>query len=225
MTAAEDTYSPPPDTGLELVYSDADLLVANKPAGLLSVPGRGADKQDCMIRRVQQIYPEALTVHRLDMATSGLLLLARNADLQRRLGNLFATKQISKRYIAIVIGKPAVASGEIDQPLITDWPNRPRQIIDHQIGKPAQTLYHVLDYDAQSHTSRVELKPLTGRTHQLRVHMQFIGHPILGDRLYGGIRPNEYVERLFLHAAELDFIHPVTGQRLLLTQPAPFQPY
>ena len=192
-------------SGFELVHEDADFLVVNKASGLLSVPGRGPDKQDCLIHRVQAVYPEALAVHRLDMSTSGLLLLARSPEMHRELSKLFEQRQVAKRYIAVLAGKLAAESGEVDLPLICDWPNRPRQKVDFEVGKPSQTRYRLLAYDAASDTSRVELEPITGRSHQLRVHMQSLGHPILGDELYGD---EASAPRLLLHATRLEFLEP-----------------
>ena len=191
--------------GFELVHEDAGFLVVNKASGLLSVPGRGPDKQDCLIHRVQAVYPEALAVHRLDMSTSGLLLLARSPEMHRELSKLFEQRQVAKRYIAVLAGKLAAESGEVDLPLICDWPNRPRQKVDFEVGKPSQTRYRLLAYDAASDTSRVELEPITGRSHQLRVHMQSLGHPILGDELYGD---EASAPRLLLHATRLEFLEP-----------------
>jgi tRNA pseudouridine32 synthase/23S rRNA pseudouridine746 synthase len=202
---------------LELIYQDEALLVVSKPAGLLSVPGRGADKQDCLAARIQSQFADALVVHRLDMATSGLLLFARGESMQRRLSQMFRERLISKRYVAVVSGRLAQETGEIDLPLICDWPNRPRQMVDHAIGKPSLTRYRRLDID--SSTSRVELEPVTGRTHQLRVHLAAIGHPILGDALYGdaGAAP-----RLLLHACSLEFLHPLSGAPLNFASASPF---
>jgi tRNA pseudouridine32 synthase/23S rRNA pseudouridine746 synthase len=205
--------------GFELVHEDAGFLVVNKASGLLSVPGRGPDKQDCLIHRVQAVYPEALAVHRLDMSTSGLLLLARSPAMHRELSKLFEQRQVAKRYIAVLAGRLAVESGEVDLPLICDWPNRPRQKVDFDVGKPSQTHYRLLAYDAASDTSRVELEPITGRSHQLRVHMQSLGHPILGDELYGdeGSAP-----RLLLHAARLGFQVPGTTETRIFESPPDF---
>lgn len=196
---------------IEIVHCDDALLVANKPAGLLSVPGRGADKQDCLSARIQQEFPDALIVHRLDMATSGLLVFARGTAMQRKLSRLFHDRKVEKRYVAVVAGW-LDASGEIELPLGADWPNRPRQKVDHATGKHSLTRYRLLAYDAAADTSRVELEPVTGRTHQLRVHLATSGHPIIGDALYGG----RAAERLLLHAGTLDFIHPSNGERLRL---------
>jgi tRNA pseudouridine32 synthase/23S rRNA pseudouridine746 synthase len=208
------------DRGFELVHLDDLLLVANKPAGLLAVPGRGPDKQDCLIARIQAEFPDALTVHRLDMATSGLILFARGAEMQSRFSRMFRERLIEKRYVALVAGRIAPGTGKIDLPLIADWPNRPRQKVDRDIGKPSLTRYRLLDYDAASDTSRVELEPVTGRSHQLRVHLLALGHPIVGDALYGG----RQAERLMLHACRLSFVHPLTGRPLTLASDPPFGP-
>lgn len=213
--------------GFELVHADASLLVLDKPAGLLSVPGRGADKQDCLSTRVQQHYPDALVVHRLDMATSGLLLMARSVAIQRALSALFEHREVNKRYVAVVDGEPAESAGAdgwslIDLPIAVDWPRRPLRIIDTAHGKASQTRWRVLSRDAATHSTRLELAPLTGRSHQLRVHLQAIGHPILGDRLYGGDAVQARSPRLLLHASALGFVHPVSGQPLQFNRPAPF---
>jgi tRNA pseudouridine32 synthase/23S rRNA pseudouridine746 synthase len=184
---------------LELLFANAELLLINKPSGLLSVPGRGTDKQDCVIQRVQQQYPEALIAHRLDMATSGLLLLARGAAAQRRLSMAFEARRVHKRYQALLQGEMAGQDeGEVNLPLMADWPNRPLQKVDLLAGKPSLTRYRVLSR-GQSQT-RVALEPVTGRTHQLRVHMLALGHPIVGDALYGGGHASE---RMCLHACAL----------------------
>lgn len=207
-------YLPPPDTGLDMVYADDYLLIVNKPAGLLSVPGRGPEKQDCLLSRVQREFPAALTVHRLDMCTSGLMVLALGKAMERALSILFQQRKVEKRYIAVVDGKPEADSGEIDLPLITDWPNRPRQMVSYEHGKPSQTRYRVLAYDQNTDASRVELEPLTGRTHQLRVHMMRLGHAILGDEFYASPEVYAKAERLLLHAMELGFEHPVSDERI-----------
>ena len=196
------------------------MLVLNKPDGLLSVPGRGPDKQDCLSERARQIYPDALVVHRLDMATSGLMLLARGKTVQRALSQMFAARSIAKTYIALVHGcpRPSVADWNlIDLPIALDWPARPRRVIDPVLGKPSQTRWRLLSTTkagsaAAAPTSRVELEPVTGRSHQLRVHLQAIGHTIVGDDLYG----TEPVPaaRLMLHASALRLMHPVTGAAL-----------
>lgn len=214
-------YLPPADTGLDLVAVDASFIIVNKPAGLLSVPGRGDDKQDCQIHRAQREFPDALTVHRLDMSTSGLLLLARGIEMQRQLSAIFRERQVDKTYLAVVAGRLANKAGSIDLPLITDWPNRPRQKVDFDIGKPSLTRYRSLGYDATSDTSRVALTPVTGRSHQLRVHMAALGHPILGDELYGG-EHQARASRLLLHATMLAFPHPIGGELLRFDCPPAF---
>ena len=215
-------YTPPPDNGLDLLYLDAYLIAVNKPSGLLSVPGKGAEKLDSLSRRVQQIYPEALVVHRLDMPTSGIVLMARNKDAQSRLGQLFEQRKISKTYIALVNGQPALSRGHIDLPLVCDWPNRPRQIVSFELGKAAQTDYRVLEYDEENDCSRIQLMPLTGRSHQLRVHMQALGHAILGDELYAENIIDSRARRLLLHAEKLEFLHPFNNTLIQLNCPAPF---
>jgi tRNA pseudouridine32 synthase/23S rRNA pseudouridine746 synthase len=215
-------YIAPPDRGLDIIHVDDALLVVNKPSGLLSVPGRGAGKEDCLVSRVQAVYPEALSVHRLDMETSGLMVLARSKEMHRALSILFQNRQVEKRYVAVVDGVLENASGEIDLPLITDWPNRPLQKVDHEIGKPSLTRYRVLKHDASSNSTRLELEPHTGRSHQLRVHLMSLGHPILGDLLYASPALQAKAARLLLHADFLAFTHPLSGERLAFSCPAPF---
>jgi tRNA pseudouridine32 synthase/23S rRNA pseudouridine746 synthase len=215
-------YSPPPDTGLDRVYQDEFLLVVNKTAGLLSVPGRGDDKQDCLIHRVQIRFADALIVHRLDMSTSGLMVLALSHEIQRKLSMQFQERLVSKQYVAVVNGKLKQKEGTINLPLITDWPNRPKQMVDHTIGKPSLTRYEVIEYDQGSDASRVRLFPETGRSHQLRVHMMSIGHPILGDELYADDEAFQKAPRLLLHAQQLGFTHPVTDEDLLFTSSPEF---
>jgi tRNA pseudouridine32 synthase/23S rRNA pseudouridine746 synthase len=200
-------YRPPFNNHLDLAYSDHTLLVFNKPAGLLAVPGRGADKQDCLASRVQQVFPDALVVHRLDMATSGLMLFGRGTDMQRRLSQMFFRREVQKHYVAVVVGELEPASGEVDLPIVADWPKRPLRKIDPETGKASLTRFRLLAHDEATDTSRLELEPVTGRTHQLRVHMAAIGHPIVGDALYGSVA-GAGGERLLLHASRLEFFHP-----------------
>ncbi|MDE2309782.1 MAG: RluA family pseudouridine synthase [Betaproteobacteria bacterium] len=214
-------YTPPHNGGLDLIYRDESLIVVNKPAGLLAVPGRGADKQDCLSARIQQEYPDALIVHRLDMATSGLLLFARGAEMQRCLSRLFREHKVKKRYAAVVKGRVDPATGEVNLPIAADWPNRPLRKIDAELGKPSLTRYCLLAHDAGANTSRVELEPVTGRTHQLRVHMAAIGHPIVGDALYGE-EAGKRAGRLLLHARMLSLVHPLSGELLTLICEPPF---
>jgi len=218
---SQSSYTPPPDCGLDLIYCDKFLLAVSKPSGLLSVPGRGEDKADSLASRVQAEFPDALVAHRLDRDTSGLLIFPRGAAMHRQISMMFEKREMEKRYIAVVMGKLEQEQGEVDLPLIVDWPNRPRHIVDTAKGKPSKTRYLVLSYDAATDTSRVALEPITGRTHQLRVHMQALGHPILGDTLYGGNDIGS-TPRLLLHAHTLDFTHPVTGKTLNLVAPVPF---
>jgi tRNA pseudouridine32 synthase/23S rRNA pseudouridine746 synthase len=195
--------------------------VADKPSGLLSVPGRGPDKADCARSRIQDIYPDALTIHRLDMSTSGLLLFARSREVQRAIAAEFERGRVAKSYLADVWGTPTNESGLIDLPLINDWPNRPRQKVDHESGKPSQTRYEILD--RREKTARLQLTPLTGRTHQLRVHLAALGHPILGDDLYAHEEALQMTPRLHLHATGLRFRHPATGSAVHYESPCPFE--
>jgi tRNA pseudouridine32 synthase / 23S rRNA pseudouridine746 synthase len=201
---------------IALVHADESLLVVNKPAGLLAVPGRGVDKTDCVSLRVQQHYANALVVHRLDQATSGLMLMARGPVMQRRLNLLFETRKVHKTYVAVAHGLVALDVGCIDLPLAVDWPARPKQKVDAKLGKTALTRFRVLSRDVQNHTTRLELEPITGRTHQLRVHLCAIGHTIVGDTLYGAAMApvNAARSRLHLHAMRLALVHPETGEEL-----------
>ena len=190
------------------LHVDATCCVLNKPAGLPSVPGRGELAEGSLAQQVQHRYPDALVVHRLDMATSGLILMARGADWQRAYSRLFAERAVQKRYIAVVHGLLEQDSGQIDLPLIADWPNRPRQKVDAILGKPSLTLYRVVARDQLTNRTRVELQPVTGRSHQLRVHLEALGHPIVGDRLYAPLAWQNEAMRLLLHSQELSLPHP-----------------
>ncbi len=214
-------YQPPIHQGLDIVYQDKDILVVNKPAGLLTVPGKGPDKQDCLVNRVQIDFPEVLVVHRLDMATSGLLILARNKQIQGRLGDKFQRHEVKKQYVAVVNGHVTANQGVIDLPLITDWPNRPKQMVEFQRGKASVTHFQVISRNPDNTTS-LKLYPLSGRTHQLRVHMQSLGHPIVGDKLYGITNCSPQSERLLLHAKELNFLHPDSGKIIAIQREADF---
>ncbi len=215
---------------IELIHQDDALLVLNKPSGLLCVPGKGADKQDCLSARVQAQHPDALSVHRLDMATSGLLLMARGPRNQRLLSEAFASRRVGKRYFAVVSGALLQTDGGwgvIDLPIMVDWPNRPLQKIQWDGGKPSVTRWRVAPNDAERQdgdatTTRLELEPLTGRTHQLRVHLAAIGHPILGDTLYAPAAAQHHAPRLMLHASQLEFTHPTTGQLMQFESPPGF---
>jgi tRNA pseudouridine32 synthase/23S rRNA pseudouridine746 synthase len=229
--------NPAPTEPLYALYEDEVMLVLDKPAELLSVPGRGADKQDCLSSRAQQIWPDALVVHRLDMATSGLILMARNKAAQRILSDAFAQRAVKKRYQAVVHGTlapPLEPWGLIELPIAVDWPNRPLRFIDPVAGKASATRWRVLPGDERwrafatadaataAPCTRLELEPLTGRSHQLRVHLRALGHPIRGDRLYSDDIANPGSTRLLLHACRLELAHPVTGERLRFDSPCPF---
>ena len=210
---------------VQAVHEDADLLVLQKPAGLLCVPGRGPDKQDCLSARAQQQWPGALIVHRLDQATSGLVLMARHIEAQRRLSHAFAERQVHKRYQAVVQGLQGTVGGswsEIELPIAADWERRPLRVIDHAVGKPSLTRWRLLGHHPANGTSRIELEPVTGRTHQLRVHMAAVGHPILGDTLYAPAEVQTLAPRLLLHASHLAFAHPSTGDAVALEWAADF---
>lgn len=211
-------YSPPADTGLSIVYQDDRVLALSKPSGLLSVPGR-VDK-DCLEARTREQFPSALTIHRLDLETSGVMVYALDAAAQKHINLQFEQRRTAKRYIARVWGNVEADAGVIDQPMRCDWPNRPRQIIDQAQGKSAQTAWRVLDKD--TNTTRVELKPVTGRSHQLRVHMQFLGHPILRDSLYAEGEALTAADRLQLHAEFLQIHHPDDERPLNFFDPCPF---
>ncbi len=215
MSSPSFVYDPPETRPLPVVHVDPHVIVAVKPSGLLSVPGRLDIHKDSLILRLQSEYPDALTVHRLDMATSGLMVFGRGADVQRTLSKAFEARAVEKGYMARVHGVPEADSGEVDLPLIGDWPNRPRQKVDPETGKPSRTQWRVI-HRGQSDTL-VELIPITGRTHQLRVHMAAIGHPIVGDELYGPETLKKTGNRLCLHACRLSFKHPGTGDVQIFT--------
>ncbi|MCB1889750.1 MAG: RluA family pseudouridine synthase [Rhodocyclaceae bacterium] len=212
------------DLDAHLLHFDDDLIVVDKPAGLLSVPGQGADRQDCLLVRVQARFPEALSVHRLDGPTSGVILLARGAEMHRRLNRDFQARTIGKRYEAVVHGHVAADSGEIDLPLGKDAERRPREKVDTVHGRPALSRYTVLERRGAGDDAltRLALKPLTGRTHQLRVHLLAIGHPIVGDPLYGTPTSVDRFGRLHLHAVEIHLFHPRTRQPVAFSCPVPF---
>lgn len=202
------------------MYVDEHLLVLDKPAGLLAVPGRGEDKQDCLSARAQRLWPDARVVHRLDMATSGLVVMARGPQMQRALSRAFAEREVAKRYVAVVAGRPSPDAGTIDLPLAADWPRRPLQKVDLAHGRPSVTHWRVLAREGPD--TRLELEPVTGRSHQLRVHLLALGHPILGDTLYAPPEVQARAPRLLLHACRLAFAHPATGDALVLESAAPF---
>lgn len=213
-------YAPPMRPYLNIVFKDEHLLVLNKPSGLLTVPGKALEHKDSLELRVQRVYPTAKIVHRLDMATSGLLVMALDKDTHRQLSKQFELRQTRKTYIARVYGVVSGERGSVDLPLICDWPNRPKQMVCQQRGKPSLTHWRVLERNDNS--TRMELTPVTGRSHQLRVHMLSLGHPILGDRLYAHSDALTMAQRLQLHAQILGFTHPVTELPLELSAPVPF---
>lgn len=197
---------------LSIIYQDDDLLIVNKPSELLTVPGKDPKHADSLINRVNRVFPNAKIVHRLDMATSGILCLAMNKAAHRHLSMQFQERETSKRYIARIYGQLKTKTGSVDLPLICDWPNRPKQMVDHENGKPSLTHFEVLEYEANA--TRVALTPITGRSHQLRVHMLSLEHPILGDRLYAHPQALSAAPRLQLHAQMLQIKHPVSEQVL-----------
>jgi tRNA pseudouridine32 synthase/23S rRNA pseudouridine746 synthase len=214
-------YRPPP--GLDIVHVDERLIVVNKPSGLLTVPGKDPSLADCLEARVQARYPQhpaTKVVHRLDKDTSGLLLLAFDKPALGALGSQFEHRRIDKYYVARVWGELAEDEGLVDLPLATDWENKPRQRVDHERGRPSRTRYEVLAREPG--ITRVKLEPLTGRTHQLRVHMLALGHPILGDSFYATGPALAAADRLQLHAELLGFSHPDDGARRTFVAPAPF---
>ena len=213
-------YSPPQED-LVIVYEDDDLVAIEKPAGLLSVPGRLPEHQDSAYLRVLAQFPQAKITHRLDMATSGILMFAKHRDAEVAVSKMFQARTVEKHYIALVQGQ-LDAEGCVEVPLITDWENRPRQIVHFELGKPAKTLYQALSYDTETDITRVLLTPITGRSHQLRVHMQYIGHPITGDKLYHPEPTRSPLKRMALHASFLAFQQPLSGQSVAIHGRVPF---
>ena len=209
----------PPDSPLEILHRDHELLIANKPEGLLSVPGKGDALADCLLARIQAEHPDALLVHRLDRDTSGVMVFALTPHAQRHLGLQFEKRMIQKTYVARVWGEVAEPSGTVDLPLIVDWPNRPRQKVDPANGRAAQTDWRVVRIDGG--TTRMRLYPRTGRSHQLRVHMAEIGHPILGDPFYAVGEARDF-PRLMLHSEALRLRHPDGGAGMTFSAPCPF---
>ncbi|SEQ18059.1 tRNA pseudouridine32 synthase / 23S rRNA pseudouridine746 synthase [Rosenbergiella nectarea] len=215
-----EAYHPPLEPWLHILYQDEHIIVVNKPSGLLSVPGRLPEHRDSIMTRIQRDFPGAESVHRLDMATSGVMVVALTKAAERELKRQFREREPSKTYIAQVWGQLLPDEGLIDLPLICDWPNRPKQKVCFETGKAAQTEWEVLERDAVS--CRVQLKPITGRSHQLRVHMLAMGHPILGDNFYASPEAKALASRLLLHAERLTITHPVFGNSMTFKQPAEF---
>ncbi len=218
-----DVFRPPADTGLEVLHVEPAFVVLVKPPGLLSEPGRGPEKRDSLLVRAQAVYPDARIVHRLDMMTSGVMVLARETLAHASLSEAFRERDVDKRYEALVHGRPAVEEGTIDLPLIVDWPNRPRQVVCHATGKPSLTHYRVtgsVDHPGVGTLTRIALEPVTGRTHQLRVHLASLGCPIAGDPFYGVA--DDPSPRMMLHACRLALPHPLTGAALVFESAVPF---
>jgi tRNA pseudouridine32 synthase/23S rRNA pseudouridine746 synthase len=222
-------YLPPMSPYLDIIYQDDDFIVLNKASGILSVPGRLPEHQDCLQNRVQRVLPTATIVHRLDMATSGLMIMALNKPAHVAISRQFEQRKTKKTYLARVFGLIELNEGSVDLPLICDWPNRPKQKVDHENGKQSLTHYRVLsrnqkqsDLTDKQASTLVELTPVTGRSHQLRVHMLALGHPILGDRLYASKEALAMKNRLQLHALNLSLFHPSTEQAMTFNAPCPF---
>jgi len=213
-------YQPPTEPYLEILYQDEALLILNKPSGLLTVPGKAAEHQDCLERRVQRVYPEARIVHRLDMSTSGIVVMALGLEAQRHLNRQFELRQTEKHYVARLEGQLSASQGVVELPLICDWPNRPKQMVCFSRGKRALTHFQVLAHELGA--TRVKLIPVTGRSHQLRVHMQWLGHPILGDKFYASPQGVNAADRLQLHAEYLAIYHPSSGKMLKFYAKSPF---
>lgn len=226
MTANPDfIYKPPMNPYLDIIFQDEDIVVLNKSSGLLSVPGRLPEHQDCLQNRVQRVLPTATVVHRLDMATSGIIIMALNKPAHVAISRQFEQRKTQKSYIARVFGHINENKGSVNLPLICDWPNRPKQKVDHENGKQSLTHYQVLSYGELSSgdsSTLVELTPVTGRSHQLRVHMLALGHPILGDRLYAHEKALTTSPRLQLHAKNLSLAHPSSGELIAFSAPCPF---
>lgn len=210
----------PPQTPLDIIHQDKDIIVLNKPSGLLSVPGRQEHMKDSLSQRVQEKFPTATIVHRLDMDTSGIIVMALNMPAHRHISKQFEDRKTEKSYIAHLFGTVREDEGEIDLPLILDWPNRPHHMVDHENGKAALTRWKV-DHRAEGYT-RVNFYPVTGRTHQLRVHAKAIGHPILGDTLYAHDEAKVMADRLLLHARELTLAHPYSNDQMTFASDADF---
>lgn len=213
-------YQPPTSPWIDILYQDDDILVMNKPSGLLTVPGKNSEHRDSLIVRINRAFPTATVVHRLDMATSGIILFALNKAAHKAIGQQFEKRQTKKCYVARIYGEPEHDSGSVDLPLICDWPNRPKQKVDHIIGKQALTHWQILEKHKDH--CLVKLTPITGRSHQLRVHMQSMGHPILGDRLYATPQALSMADRLQLHSTVLEIRHPTSNDWLTFRCPPPF---
>lgn len=209
---------------IEVVFQDEHLLVLDKPSGLLAVPGRGPELQDCLSARVQAAMPQALIVHRLDRDTSGLMVMALSPQAQRDLSRQFAERTVEKRYAAVVWGSPATSAGSVDLPLRKDFERPPRHKVDLVGGRPAHTAWRVVERIGAGpvEQTRLEVSPTTGRSHQIRVHLASLGHPILGDNLYAHAEALALAPRLLLHAEQISFAHPGDGRPMIWTAACPF---
>lgn len=213
-------YDPPREPWLAIIHEDDDIVVFDKPSGLLSVPGKDPGLSDSLQTRALGRFPGAGTIHRLDKDTSGIIVMAKHKAAHGHIGKQFEYRQTRKSYVARVWGHVTNEDGLIDLPLATDWENKPRQAVNHEHGRPAQTRWQVIGREANA--TRLKLIPITGRTHQLRVHMREIGHPILGDEFYATGEALAAADRLQLHAAELGFRHPTGGEPVVFTSEPPF---
>ena len=213
-------YHPPRAPYLSVIAEDEDYLVLNKPSGLLSVPGKHAHLQDCLERRVQEHFTDATTIHRLDMDTSGVIVMARTRHGHKHIGQQFEKRRTQKVYHARVFGDVEGDEGVVDLPLRCDWPNRPKQMVDYELGRKALTRWTVRDREGD--VTRIMLYPETGRSHQLRVHMLALGHPILGDNFYAHDTARTMADRLQLHAESLSFMHPRRKEIMTYHAPCPF---
>ncbi len=214
------TYTPPAHLGLDILHTDDDILVLSKPANLLSVPGKLVGHEDCLETRARNEFPSARVVHRLDRGTSGIFIMALNPHSHRHLGLQFERRKTEKTYIAEVIGVVKENEGRIDLPMRTDWYNRPKQMVDTYFGREAITFWTVISRGKE--TTRLKLIPKTGRSHQLRVHLQEMGHPILGDSFYAPDHAVAMSDRLMLHAEKLELHHPKNGEWVSFSAPCPF---
>ena len=221
MPLNDDFVYRPPQQPLVVLYEDEDLVIIDKPAELLSVPGRLPEHHDSAYLRVLALYPEAKITHRLDMATSGILMFAKHRDAEVAVSKMFQARTVTKHYNALVQGELSGA-GQVDVPLITDWDNRPRQMVHYELGKKALTFYEAMHYDAEQDITRVKLTPITGRSHQLRVHMLHLGHPITGDQIYHPNAKQSPLKRMALHASYLAFKQPLSGADLAIQSTIPF---
>lgn len=221
MPLNDDFVYRPPQQPLVVLYEDEDLVIIDKPAELLSVPGRLPEHHDSAYLRVLALYPEAKITHRLDMATSGILMFAKHRDAEVAVSKMFQARSVTKQYNALVQGELS-GTGQVDVPLITDWDNRPRQMVHYELGKKALTFYEAMHYDAEQDITRVKLTPITGRSHQLRVHMLHLGHPITGDQIYHPNAKQSPLKRMALHASYLAFKQPLSGADLAIQSIIPF---